>query len=133
MNTTDINSKVAEAISTAAPKVITTVVSQLADVEINKRVAALSTVIGQVTTLKRDLNKIDRPDVLTFGRDGKPTGEGTYTKPRVEELNKLVAKIAKYEKAIDKATSETPDFSEVYNLANSKGGNTEEKTEDATG
>lgn len=120
MNTTTISQQVAEGIVQAAPSILPNVISTLISQETDRRAKALLSGIELALSIKKDLAKIERPDVApNYGADGKPLGEGAYTKARVGEIKKLRERLAKVEKAIEKATPEgdtKPDYADLFNL-----------------
>lgn len=118
LTSSDLHTKVSESIAASAPRVIDFVVKTLADKEVDRRASLLLGAIDLATAIKRDLNKIDRPDIVApRGRDNKPIGEDGYSVNRLKEIKKLTEKLAKVEKAIDFATRETDaDWSLLSNL-----------------
>lgn len=113
-----VTTKVAEQIAALSPSVETAVVETLVQREIDKRSEALVKCIDAHSKLRSDLNKI-KADQVTYNLDGSKAAE-VFSKAKVEEHNKLKAKVAKYEKAINKALTEgtKESFADVYNLAN---------------
>lgn len=113
----NINDKVAAVISGSNPKVIDTVVNQLADRETTKRATALLDGVEAANRTRNELNKIGRGDVKpSFDANGKPVGEATYSEARLKEIKKTKEKLGKIESAIEKATFEKPDWNPLFNL-----------------
>lgn len=110
-----INIAVAEKLATSGTQVVERVVNRLTEVELGRRADALLKAVELSGKLAKDLAKIDRPDVQTFDGDGKVVTE-TYTKARLEERKKLRDRIAKVEKAFEKATNVPPDYADLFNL-----------------
>lgn len=108
-----IGQKVAETISQAGPAVLAKVIDRLAAIEIDKRVSALENAVNAAVTTKRELQKI-KPDNVQYDITGKAVVE-TYTKAKIEEKQKLEQKLAKIEKAVDKAINKG-DFGDLFNL-----------------
>lgn len=114
-----IQTKVIEQIGNISPKVENAVVEILVDRELVKRSRALVIVIDMLSEAEGQLRKM-KPDQVFYDADGKETASA-FSKAKNDESKKLKEKIAKFEKAIDKAIS--GDFSDVYNIQNSgKGG-----------
>lgn len=112
----EIRTKIAEQLSNISPKVENDVVETLVTREVFKRSAAIVQALEDLSDLEKNLKKI-KPDQSGFDVDGKVISE-TYSKTRLEELNKTKAKIDKYTKAIDNALN--GDLSDVYNLNSKK-------------
>ncbi len=127
-NIKSLNESVAEKIGGSNPKVVETVVEKLADVEIQKRIAAVVSAIDHGNKLRRELNKI-KPDNTTYNADGSVQAE-SWTKATLENKKKLIEKAAKLEKAIELALSpgeipatdtepakaKLPDYSKLYEV-----------------
>lgn len=107
---------VSEKLATAGGSIRESVISRLAQIDIDKRANALFAGIETAVKLNGELNKIDRPDVpANLNAAGQPVGEGLYTKARLEAIKKLKEKIAKVEAAIAAAT-EKADWSKLLTL-----------------
>lgn len=87
--------------------------------EINKRSEAVVKVLDLISQEEKELKKIDRADIQTYDRTGKPVGEGTYSKARLEDIQKRTKKIEKLKGAINKAL-EKSDYGDLYNAASGK-------------
>ncbi len=83
-----IKNKVAENLAAAVPNIADQIAAQLAEEEHRKRVEAGRKVYDQIVTLERQINKLDRPDNVTYNADGSKAGE-SYSKGRIDELQKL--------------------------------------------
>lgn len=111
-----LNTKIAETIAGSSEVVLNKVIKTLADKEIDKRATSLLAGLEAANAARSELRKLDRPDVKpNLGRDGKPVGEGTYTEARIKEIKKVTEKLAKIERAIDKATDKS-DYADLFNL-----------------
>ncbi len=90
------------------------VVEHFAKLEAEKQGTALIKGLDKLSSLERDLNKINRPDVQTFNEDGS-VASASWSKDRLDERKKLSEQIEKLSKAIDKA-DDKGDFADLYNL-----------------
>lgn len=115
----DITLKVASAIAALAPAVEEGVVSTLVERERNKRVDAIVTAIGQYDVIVREGRAFEKPDITAYNTEGNLTSEG-FSKQRIEQRTKHKERLAKLEKAIDKALS--GDMGDLNNFINQKGG-----------
>ena len=104
--------KIAEQISTLAPAVEDEVVKALVNRQLNKRSTAVVSAVDLLERLEIDLRKIN-PE-KTYDKDGNVVSE-YYTKQKLEERNKLLQKIEKLNKALNKAL-EKSDYGDLYNL-----------------
>lgn len=93
--------------------VVDKVVDSLVEKEVERRAGALTAAMDLHKNTLKELNKV-RPDVKMFDEDGKPVHEG-YSKEKLEERKKLVAKIEKIESTIAKAT-ENNEWSPLFDL-----------------
>lgn len=120
MNTQTISEQVAESIASAAPNVLPSVVKILADRETDRRAKALLAGIEAAFATKKELTKLERPDIKpNLDKDFKPIGEGWFSEARAKEIKKVRERLAKIEKAIEKATpadGAKPDYNELFNL-----------------
>lgn len=83
-----IKDKVAESLAATVPNIADEIATQLAKEEHGKRVEAGRKVYDQIVSLERHINKLDRPDNVTYNADGTKAGE-SYSKGRIDELQKL--------------------------------------------
>lgn len=108
---------IAEQIAKCAPQVEGSVVATIVDREVAKRSTAIVQCLDKLAKLESDLRRV-KPDSVLLNADGSEA-QALFTKPALEARDKLVQRIEKVKKAIDKAFDRKPDFSDVYNLANS--------------
>lgn len=94
---------VAERIEKSTDAVREQFVEAKAQAERNSRADALATAYDTLDKLNKELSKIDRPDVITTDRSGKPVGEGTYTKKRADQIKKTEEITAKWDAALASA------------------------------
>lgn len=120
---TSVHAKTAELIRDLNPAVEQQVIDTLVNVEKNRRASAIVQVLDMASRLENDLNRI-RPTHNHFDIDGKGIGEPGFTKDQFEKRKSLKEKIQKRFNAVNKAL-EKGDYSDVYNLANSDGKNSE--------
>lgn len=91
---------VAETIKNSGKNVEDIVVSKLVEIEVSKRVDTIITAISKLDTLKKDFNKINKPDQSIYTSPGIK-GEGTYSENRNKEILDTQIKIKKLSDAID--------------------------------
>lgn len=108
---------IAEQIAKCAPQVEGEVVTAIVDREVKKRSTAVVQCLDKLSKLEGELRRV-KPDSVAFNADGT-VASALFTKPALEARDKLVQRIDKVKKAIDKAFDKKPDFSDVYNHANS--------------
>lgn len=110
-----IREAVATMVASSHPAIREKVIEEEARKEAAKLTETLSSGFHAIETLKKELVKIDRPDVVQLGRDGKPLGEGTYSKDRADKIKKTEENLGKWEKALENAWS-NGDFSKLKEL-----------------
>jgi len=106
MNAQSISLKVAETLLTAAPGIADTVIAQLAQKETEKRATALLGAVELAITTQKELDKALKPDVFpqSFDAEGKAIGQPSWSKAQLAAQKKAREKLAKIDKAIEKAT-----------------------------
>jgi hypothetical protein len=92
-----IHEVVAERLSKDSINVRETVINNLTQIEVNKRVNLITEAVAMVELLEKDLNKIERNDVITYV-DGQK--QESMSKNRFEDIEKLKQKIANIEKEV---------------------------------
>lgn len=123
---TSVRDKIADRFAKISQEVEVQVVDNMVEREIDKRADAIVKVVEKIEIEEKNLKKIDKPDQVQFGRDGKPISE-TFSKNRLDEIEKSKKKIEKMAAAIDKALTKG-DMQDVYNLAAGKdSGGSEQK------
>jgi hypothetical protein len=90
-----------------------TYITKLVQKEVEQRVDLLDKAMQKRFACLTELNKVNRPDVETFGADGK-LASSTYTKERLKAIKDAKEALAKIENAIDKALA--GDWSKVKEL-----------------
>lgn len=116
----DITLKVASAIAALAPAVEEGVIATLVERERNKRVDSIVVAIGQYDNLVREGRAFEKPDLPVYDSEGNLTSEG-FSKQRYEQRTKHKERLAKLEKAINKALE--GDLGDLNNFINQKPGN----------
>lgn len=111
--TKTITSAVAEKLSNISPTVNEKVIDFMVNKEIEKRSDAIVKGIEKLNGLQNDMKK-HKPDQIFFDEEGNQT-RAEWTKPKLEEKNKLTAQIDKMQKALDSAIG-TGDMSKLYDL-----------------
>jgi len=94
---------IAEKVKNSAPEVTRRYAESQAEKEISARVDLLDRGMQKRFSCLYELNKVNRPDVVTYDVDGKETGTGTYTKERVKAIKDSKEALAKIENALEKA------------------------------
>lgn len=118
--TTTLMSTVADLLKTTGVSAIEEQVAEtLFKREIDKRSEAVVKVLDLISQEEKELKKIDRPDNIVYDRTGKPLGEGSYSKARLELIQKGTKKIERLKGAINKAL-EKSDYGDLYNAASGK-------------
>ncbi len=112
-----INQKVADALTHLSPTIEDRVVDVLATKEANRRVELVCSGLAKLDELDKENRKLSKPDVITYGGDGETSA--VFSKDRHEARGKLVEKMVKMEKAIDKALG--GDLGDLANLVQNKG------------
>ena len=115
----DIQTEVATRLSSLSKVVYDELVNNLVTAETTRRVDAVTTVFNKAAGLKKDLQKINRPDQQLFTADGTVASEA-YSKSRLEEIKKLNEQIGKLDQALAAAFDKN-DFSKVLELAKNAG------------
>lgn len=98
-----IQEQVAAKISTSGESVKEIVIESLAQVEINRRVALITSGIQKQDTLEKELKKLDRDDVKTYVGGNPVTA---MSDKRFEDVKKAKEGLEKLTKAIDKALAD---------------------------
>ena len=107
---------VAERMKTLSTTVEEEVISTMVEREVDKRSALIVKGLDLLTDAEKVRNKI-KPDLVGFAVDGKVTSE-SYSKSKLDELNKINSRIEKLTKAINKAIE--GDLNDLTNLASGK-------------
>lgn len=108
-----INTEVATRIASIAPQISEKVIDHLVSKELVRRTDAVIQALSEVEKLGKDLIKM-KPDNTLYNDDGS-VASSSWTKPKLEEKNKLVAKIQKINVALEKALGEN-DFNLLFSL-----------------
>jgi hypothetical protein len=95
-----------------------TFIEKMVDRDKEKKSTALVQIADKLKKLENDLNKINRPDNVTYDKDRKPVYE-SYSKARLDEIEKLNKQINKHTNAMEKALTKD-DWNDLYNLAGGK-------------
>lgn len=123
---TTVQEKVAEKISQCGDHVQHTIIDALATIEINKRVTIAQAAHKAIGSARSELNKIGRPELKTFDRDGKITE--VFSEQRFNDLKKKRKALGELEAAFDKALNDnTADAYDKLNQLSSNSGGGGEK------
>jgi hypothetical protein len=94
---------VAEQILSAGETVKSTVVTKLADIEINSRVSKITDTISKMESFAKELKKINRNDIITYA-SGTPSE--SMSKNRFDEIEKLKGKVEQLNNLFDSALND---------------------------
>ena len=119
MTTVTMRETIAARIAELNPQLEDKVVDHFVGKELEKRAEAIVLGTDNLTKLERELPKVSKADMVSFNSDGTVANE-TYSKARLDEVDKLKKRIAKLMAAIDKAY--VGDCGDLYGLNNNKGG-----------
>ncbi len=110
-----IREAVAEGLTNLAGRTRESVIEHFAAAKAEKQAQALIKGLDKLSGFERELQKINRPDIITYDGDGQPLGTGAYSKERIEERKKLNEQIEKLTNAINKA-DDSNDFDKLFDL-----------------
>lgn len=102
-----------ERIKTSGTEVVSRLVNELVDIEVQARVKALREAVSAREVAEKTLNKI-QPDQASYDANGNVVSN-TFSKAKLEELRKAKENLKKIDEAIDKAVM-NGDFSQVKNI-----------------
>lgn len=94
------------------------VIETLVKRKLDKVTEAMVKLMDLIEQERRNLNKINRPDIIALNAEGKSSRE-EYTPGRLQEINKMKQKIEKMEKAFAKAL-EKNEFEDLFQAASGK-------------
>lgn len=128
-----IQEAVAEKIKLSGENVANIVIEKLAEVEITKRVALITSAVHKQEELERDFKKINKNDIVTYV-DSVPTE--VMSKNRFEEIKRAKDKLEGLNKATDAALSENTTaayniLSETLKKLDNAGGNQKSGSKDS--
>lgn len=109
----NINTAVADRLANIAPVVSEKVINHLVEKEVNRRADAVILALSTIDKLTSDLKKF-KPDIVSYNGDGTEAS-ANWSKPKLDEKNKVESTIAKLNKAVEKALTEN-DFGDLFNL-----------------
>jgi len=109
-----IREAVAASLKNLGTRTRESVVEHFAAERAQKQATALIKGLDKLTALERDLNKINRPDVVNYDGNGDAL-PGVFSKERIEERKKLNEQIEKLTNAINKA-DDLGDFDKLFEL-----------------
>lgn len=105
-----------EQLAELGPSVIAEVASRMAQREVQKRADKMVQAIDKIATLTLEHKKLG-PDDVRFNAKGEKESE-SYTKKRIDEINKSKSNIEKLQAAVAKAHT-TGDYSDIDKLLGS--------------
>lgn len=102
MSNDTIRQAVATQLGTIAPSVEDSVVNHFVQIEIARRSELVVAGLNKHAELVKEGKKIGGPDIVAYNADGS-VKDSSFSKPRLDAVNKNNDAIAKLERAIDKA------------------------------
>ena len=120
-----LRDSVLETVEKAGPQVRERVKNTLVEAELSKRADMILKGLNKRDEAQKAINKI-KPDQIAYDADGKKTSE-TYSKAKVDELNKAKQQLASIDKALEEALSDTPNFDKLAKAVGGGGGGGEKK------
>jgi len=113
MKLPSITEEVAKGIA-SNEKIKDIVVKTLVDKEVLRRANSIVSAIDKIPELDKELNKI-KPDISAqYDANGHEINRAAFSKEKIKQVNEIKGRIAKLEKAINKALE--GDFSEIFNI-----------------
>ena len=107
-----------------------TLIDAIVERDLEKKTKALVQIHDKIKKAESDLSKINRPDHTLYGADRKPMSE-SYTKGRLDEIEKLTKTISKLTNSMEKALTKD-DWNDLYNLAGGKDSGGDNKSGDSS-
>lgn len=104
MKTTEIKTKIAERISNSSEEVSTTVVNELANIEIARRTSIITESVRVIEKMEKKQADLEVADVVTFDKDG--VKQEVYSEQRFNQIKEIKESIAKIYQASDNALKE---------------------------
>lgn len=104
MKTTDIKTKIAEKISNSSEEVSSTVVNEIANIEIVRRTKIITDSVGLLEKMERKLANLEIADVVTYDKNG--IKQEAFSEKRFNDIKELKESIAKVYEASDSALKE---------------------------
>lgn len=104
MKTTEIKTKIAERISNSSEEVSTTVVNELANIEIARRTSIITESVRVIEKMEKKQANLEVADVVTFDKDG--VKQEVYSEQRFNQIKEIKESIAKVYEASDNALKE---------------------------
>lgn len=95
-----IQEAVAEKLTNAGTVVTDTVVSKIAQIEIDKRVDIITKGLNKISSIESDIKRIDRDDIVTYQSGTQST---SMSKQRYDDIEKLKQKLGELTKDVDTA------------------------------
>ncbi len=116
---TTIREAVAEKIANIGPRTREQVIEHFAKIEADRQAAILVKGLTALDTAEASLEKVDKPDQLSYNQDGTIASQA-YSLNRINEIKKAKEKIEKITSAITLA-DEQGNFSALQKIVNSEG------------
>ena len=122
-----LRDSVLEVINSAGPQVRERVKNTLVEAELSKRADMILKGLNKRDDAQKAINKI-KPDQQAFNADGSKATE-TFSKAKIDELNKAKQQLTNIDKALEEALSDTPNFEKLAKVVGGGG----DKKEDNSG
>ena len=113
----NIKEAVAVKLSQSSALVAETVIAQLAQETVDKRVQQITQAYTELDKLQKDYFRL-KADIISFNEDGS-VKEQAFSKERLEERKKSLERQEKIQKAIDKALDKD-DWSDIGGVTQTK-------------
>jgi len=124
-----VKEAVAEQVKKLGGNVLDIVAEKLAQIEIDRRVAAVVSAVNLQEQMEKSLQKLDKPDTVTYVAEVK---HEAYSSNRFEEVKKLREKLDKLKQLIETAlqTYEADSYTKLAEfVAKESGGNSKSQAE----
>jgi len=123
-----LRERVEQSIAGSAPVIVNKVIAKFVDEEIDRRAGLVVQGITRLRQLETDFAKTNKPDQVFYDAAGVET-QSTYTKGKLDAINKAKKEVTKLSEALDKAIN-SGDYKGLEETLK-KGGKPDAKTDDA--
>lgn len=111
MDIANIQQEVEKVVSENSTKVREIVIEHLAGSAINEMKDAMLRAYGDRIRLKKELNRVTKPDITTYDSDGNEVKQ--YSKEAMGSIRKVREELDNVESILNAALADTPDFSKL--------------------
>lgn len=113
MKIEEINKQVMESVNSSKDKILDAITNKFVQDELNRRTDLLTRLVTTTTTFRKEGAKI-KPDLTTYNIDGSVASE-SWSKAQLDKKKKFEEKLAKADKAFERALNEN-DYNPIENL-----------------